>query len=432
MVGPGRPGGHPACHQPAPGRLLPGGARRPGRPAGLDAGCGGGLVPASWPPPGPRWSGSTVPRQPRRGPPGRRQPFRPARGRLERLPFADGSFDTVVAADVLEHLPDLPAAVNELARVLFPGGSFLFDTVNRTPWAWFTAVFGLEQVLRMVPRGTHDWRLFIRPADSTGCCAGPAWSRRALGLAPQVGPAVARGLLTRRIDIPTFTVGNGRRASYLGHYRKAPWRPLGSRRSAPRCRTTTSSSSRRSWRRSSPASPGGIRPSPRCSRSRGGPAGLGGRPCLVRPAPTTADRMRAFALAARGSGPRRPGGPWKGRAGRRRRGERTCWPCPAPATAARAGRPPGRRPRPRRPGPAPGHRPHGPLRGPAGPAHGGRPGHRLGRRALVTCVELSTLHTQPPKTREDAVYLALFGDGAAAAPWSASTATVRSSPARPR
>ena len=44
---------------------------------------------------------------------------------------------------------------------------------------------------------------------------------RLLGLAPQVGPGVvARGLLTRRIDIPTFTVGNGRRASYLGHYRK--------------------------------------------------------------------------------------------------------------------------------------------------------------------------------------------------------------------
>jgi 2-polyprenyl-6-hydroxyphenyl methylase/3-demethylubiquinone-9 3-methyltransferase len=150
--------------------------------------------------------------------------FRPARGRLERLPFADGSFDTVVAADVLEHLPDLPAAVNELARVLAPGGSFLFDTINRTPWAWFTAVFGLEQVLRMVPRGTHDWRLFIRPAELDRLLRRTGLEPvTLLGLAPQVGPGVvARGLLTRRIDIPTFTVGNGRRASYLGHYRKAP------------------------------------------------------------------------------------------------------------------------------------------------------------------------------------------------------------------
>ena len=132
----------------------------------LDAGCGGGLVARELAAAGAevvgvdRSLGSLgVARRAVRG------HFRPAQGRLERLPFADGSFDAVVAADVLEHLPDLPAAVDELARVLAPRGSFLFDTVNRTPWSWFTVVFGLEQVLRMVPRGTHDWRLFIRPAE---------------------------------------------------------------------------------------------------------------------------------------------------------------------------------------------------------------------------------------------------------------------------
>ena len=149
--------------------------------------------------------------------------FRPAQGRLERLPFAGGSFDAVVAADVLEHLPDLPAAVAELARVLVPGGSLLFDTVNRTFWSWFTGVFGLEQVLRMVPRGTHDWRLFIRPAELNRLLRGVGLEPVAVrGLAPQIGPGVViRGLLTRRIDVPTFATGNGRRASYLGHYRKA-------------------------------------------------------------------------------------------------------------------------------------------------------------------------------------------------------------------
>jgi len=149
--------------------------------------------------------------------------FRPAQGRLERLPFAGGSFDAVVAADVLEHLPDLPAAVAELARVLAPGGSFVFDTVNRTSWSWFTAVFGLEQVLRMVPRGTHDWRLFIRPAELDRLLRGAGLEQVTLtGLAPQIGPGVVvRGLLTRRIDVPTFATGNGRRAGYLGHYRKA-------------------------------------------------------------------------------------------------------------------------------------------------------------------------------------------------------------------
>ena len=190
----------------------------------LDAGCGGGLVARELAAAGAevvgvdRSLGSLgVARRAVRG------HFRPAQGRLERLPFADGSFDAVVAADVLEHLPDLPAAVDELARVLAPGGSFVFDTVNRTPWSWFTAVFGLEQVLRMVPRGTHDWRLFIRPAELDRLLRGAGLAPVELtGLAPQIGPGVvARGLLTRRIDVPSFATGNGRRASYLGHYRKA-------------------------------------------------------------------------------------------------------------------------------------------------------------------------------------------------------------------
>jgi 2-polyprenyl-6-hydroxyphenyl methylase/3-demethylubiquinone-9 3-methyltransferase len=202
----------------------------------LDAGCGGGLVAHELAAAGAevvgvdRSLGSLgVARRatPRRGPgnpegvPRSVGSFGPAQARLERLPFADASFDAVVAADVLEHLPDLPAAVAELARVLRPGGSFLFDTVNRTPWSWFTAVFGLEQVLRIVPRGTHDWRLFIRPAELDRLLVGAGLAKvEVTGLAPRIGPGVvARGLLTRHIDIPTFATGNGRRASYLGHYR---------------------------------------------------------------------------------------------------------------------------------------------------------------------------------------------------------------------
>jgi 2-polyprenyl-6-hydroxyphenyl methylase/3-demethylubiquinone-9 3-methyltransferase len=190
----------------------------------LDAGCGGGLVARELAAAGAevvgvdRSLGSLGVARRAAGP-----RFQPAQGRLERLPFAAGSFDAVVAADVLEHLPDLPAAVAELARVLAPGGSLVFDTVNRTPWSWFTAVFGLEQVLRMVPRGTHDWRLFIRPAELDRLLRGAGLAPVAVrGLAPRIGPGtVARGLLTRHIDVPSFATGNGRRASYLGHYRKA-------------------------------------------------------------------------------------------------------------------------------------------------------------------------------------------------------------------
>ena len=191
----------------------------------LDAGCGGGLVAREL-----AAAGATVvglDRSPgslgvaRRAVAGR---FRPTQGRLERLPFADGVFDVVVAADVLEHVPDLPAAVAELARVLAPGGSLVFDTINRTPWSWFTAVFGLERVLRMVPRGTHDWRLFIRPAELDRLLrAGGLEAVAVEGLASRVGPTdVVRGLLTRRLPIPEFATGKDRRASYLGLYRKAP------------------------------------------------------------------------------------------------------------------------------------------------------------------------------------------------------------------
>ena len=191
----------------------------------LDAGCGGGLVARELAAAGAEVVGVDRSRGSlgvARRAVGTR--FAPAQGRLERLPFAAGAFDAVVAADVLEHLPDLPAAVDELARVLTPGGSFLFDTVNRTPWSWFTAVFGLEQVLRMVPRGTHDWRLFIRPGELDRLLRAAGLEPVTLtGLTPRIGPGVVvRGLLTRRIDVPSFTVGNGRRASYLGHYRKAP------------------------------------------------------------------------------------------------------------------------------------------------------------------------------------------------------------------
>jgi 2-polyprenyl-6-hydroxyphenyl methylase / 3-demethylubiquinone-9 3-methyltransferase len=149
--------------------------------------------------------------------------FDPVRGQLERLPFADGAFDVVVAADVLEHVPDLPAAVGEISRVLAPGGSLAFDTINRTFWAWFTVLWGAERVLRLVARGPPDWRLLLRPDELDHLLRGAGLEPVVtVGLAARIGPGkVARGLLRRRLDLPEFRCCRDRRASYLGHYRKS-------------------------------------------------------------------------------------------------------------------------------------------------------------------------------------------------------------------
>ncbi len=91
----------------------------------------------------------------------------------EDLPFPDGSFDVVVAFDVLEHVTDLQRAVQEAARVLRPGGKLIYDTMNRT---WLCRVmviwFGEHLWPGGPPPGTHRWDKFIRPAELRALLAG--------------------------------------------------------------------------------------------------------------------------------------------------------------------------------------------------------------------------------------------------------------------
>ncbi|CAK0908949.1 unnamed protein product [Prorocentrum cordatum] len=86
-------------------------------------------------------------------------------GSVYELPFAAESFDAIVISDVLEHLLDLPRALAEAARVLRPGGRFLFDTIDRSVASYVVGILGAEYLVGIVPRGTHDWRLFIRPEE---------------------------------------------------------------------------------------------------------------------------------------------------------------------------------------------------------------------------------------------------------------------------
>ncbi len=86
----------------------------------------------------------------------------------EDLPYEHGAFDYVVCVDVLEHVADLQKVLDETYRVLKPGGVFLFDTINRNPISRLAAITVAEDVLRILPQGTHDPDLFITPKELKG------------------------------------------------------------------------------------------------------------------------------------------------------------------------------------------------------------------------------------------------------------------------
>lgn len=83
----------------------------------------------------------------------------------EDLPYSDASFDAVVCVDVLEHVQDLSRVLTEVARCLRPGGLFLFDTINRNLLARLATITVAEDILRLLPKGTHDPSMFIKPAE---------------------------------------------------------------------------------------------------------------------------------------------------------------------------------------------------------------------------------------------------------------------------
>lgn len=129
----------------------------------LDLGCGGGLLSAYLAQRGARWIGVDVSNASLRVG-SERLGARFARADVLRLPVADETMDVVLAADVLEHVTSLDAALAEAARVLKPGGHLYVNTINRTLRARLLAV-GVAEGLGLVPRGTHDARLFVRPDE---------------------------------------------------------------------------------------------------------------------------------------------------------------------------------------------------------------------------------------------------------------------------
>ncbi len=75
------------------------------------------------------------------------------------------SFDVVTCLEMLEHVPDPASTITACAQLVKPGGQVFFSTINRNPKAYLFAVIGAEYLLNMLPKGTHDYTKFLRPAE---------------------------------------------------------------------------------------------------------------------------------------------------------------------------------------------------------------------------------------------------------------------------
>ena len=76
-----------------------------------------------------------------------------------------GHYDVVTCMEMLEHVPDPAAIVQACATLVKPGGHVFFSTLNRNPKSYLFAIIGAEYILRLLPRGTHDYMKFITPAE---------------------------------------------------------------------------------------------------------------------------------------------------------------------------------------------------------------------------------------------------------------------------
>jgi 2-polyprenyl-6-hydroxyphenyl methylase/3-demethylubiquinone-9 3-methyltransferase len=174
----------------------------------LDVGCGGGILAEAMAQRGARVTGIDLADKPLRvaqlhllesG----------AEVRYERASAEDYAaahpegFDVLTCMEMLEHVPDPASAVAACARLLRPGGRAFFSTINRNPKAYLFAVIGAEYLLRLLPKGTHDYARFIRPSELSGWC-------RAAGLRPLELTGMTYHPLTRR-----YRLGRDSDVNYL-------------------------------------------------------------------------------------------------------------------------------------------------------------------------------------------------------------------------
>lgn len=115
------------------------------------------------------------------------------------------SFDVVSCMEMLEHVPNPASTIAACAALVKPGGHVFFSTINRNAKAYLLAVIGAEYVLKMLPKGTHDYAKFIKPSELT------RWSK-SVGLEPAELIGLSYNAITQR-----YSLGRDTSVNYLLH-----------------------------------------------------------------------------------------------------------------------------------------------------------------------------------------------------------------------
>lgn len=119
------------------------------------------------------------------------------------------SFDVVSCMEMLEHVPNPASTIAACAALVKPGGHVFFSTINRNLKAYLLAVVGAEYVLKMLPKGTHDYAKFIKPSELT------RWSKSV-----ELEPSELIGLSYNPIT-KVYSLGRDTSVNYLLHTKKA-------------------------------------------------------------------------------------------------------------------------------------------------------------------------------------------------------------------